>query len=45
MIPGIVIAIATLIALMTLFHRLNPALAALWSAGVRRRPSPWGPAR
>ena len=30
MVPGIVIGIATLIALVTLFDWLNPALAALW---------------
>ncbi len=32
MIPGIVIGIATLIALVTLFDRVNPALAVLWPA-------------
>ncbi len=32
MIPGIVIGIATLIALVTLFDMLNPLLAALWAA-------------
>ncbi len=32
MIPGIVIGIATLIALVTLFDALNPLLAALWPA-------------
>ena len=30
MVPGIVIGIATLIALVTLFNWLNPVLAALW---------------
>ncbi len=35
MIPGIVIGIATLIALVTVFDLLNPILAALWPEGVR----------
>jgi len=30
MVPGIVIGIATLIALVTLFHWLNPLIAAIW---------------
>jgi len=34
MIPGIVIGIATLIALVTLFDQLNPVLAALWPEGA-----------
>lgn len=34
MIPGIVIGIATLIALVTVFDVLNPWLAALWPKGV-----------
>ncbi len=35
MIPGIVVGIATLIGLVTLFDRLNPVIAALWSdAGI-----------
>ncbi len=33
MIPGIVIGIATLIALVTLFAGLNPIIAAVWPAG------------
>jgi len=33
MIPGIVIGIATLIALVTLFDALNPMLAAVWPTG------------
>jgi len=33
MIPGIVIGIATLIALVTLFEQVNPLLAALWPEG------------
>lgn len=33
MIPGIVIGIATLIALVTLFDALNPLLAAIWPTG------------
>ena len=38
MIPGIVIGIATLVALVTVFDALNPALAALWPGSwVRRR--------
>ncbi|MFD1159847.1 ABC transporter permease [Roseovarius aestuarii] len=35
MIPGIVIGIATLIGLVTLFDQLNPMLAALWPEGAR----------
>jgi len=35
MIPGIVIGIATLVALVTVFDILNPALAALWPDDVR----------
>ena len=35
MIPGIVIGIATLIALVTVFDFLNPVLAALWPEGVK----------
>ncbi|MEM8595699.1 MAG: ABC transporter permease [Pseudomonadota bacterium] len=34
MIPGIVIGIATLIALVTVFDQVNPALAALWPEGA-----------
>jgi spermidine/putrescine transport system permease protein len=34
MVPGIVIGIATLIALVTLFDVLNPVLAALWPGGA-----------
>lgn len=34
MIPGIVIGIATLIALVTVFNALNPLLAALWPEGT-----------
>ena len=34
MIPGIVIGIATLIALVTVFDLLNPVLGALWPEGV-----------
>ena len=34
MIPGIVIGIATPVALVTVFDALNPALAALWPAGL-----------
>jgi spermidine/putrescine transport system permease protein len=33
MIPGIVIGIATLIALVTLFHLLNPLLVTVWPTG------------
>ncbi|MCV2864767.1 ABC transporter permease [Albidovulum sediminicola] len=33
MIPGIVIGIATLIGLVTLFDQLNPVLAAIWPGG------------
>lgn len=35
MIPGIVIGIATLVALVTAFDFLNPILAALWPEGVK----------
>ena len=35
MIPGIVIGIATLVALVTVFDIVNPALAALWPDEVR----------
>ena len=35
MIPGIVIGIATLIGLVTLFDQLNPMLAALWPEGAQ----------
>ena len=35
MIPGIVIGIATLVALVTVFNLLNPVLAALWPEGVK----------
>jgi spermidine/putrescine transport system permease protein len=35
MIPGIVIGIATLIALVTVFDLVNPVLAALWPEGVK----------
>ncbi len=35
MIPGIVIGIATLVALVTVFDLLNPILAALWPQGVK----------
>ena len=35
MIPGIVIGIATLIALVTAFDLLNPMLASLWPEGVK----------
>lgn len=35
MIPGIVIGIATLVALVTVFDLLNPLLAALWPEGVQ----------
>lgn len=35
MIPGIVIGIATLVALVTVFDLLNPLLAALWPEGVK----------
>ncbi len=34
MVPGIVIGIATLIALVTVFNWLNPVLAALWPLGA-----------
>ncbi|MCV2868945.1 ABC transporter permease [Defluviimonas sp. WL0002] len=34
MIPGIVIGIATLIGLVTLFDQLNPVLAAIWPSGT-----------
>ncbi len=35
MIPGIVIGIATLVALVTVFDFLNPLLAAVWPEGIR----------
>jgi spermidine/putrescine transport system permease protein len=35
MIPGIVIGIATLVALVTVFNLLNPILEALWPEGVK----------
>jgi spermidine/putrescine transport system permease protein len=35
MIPGIVIGIATLVALVTVFDFLNPMLAAMWPEGVK----------
>ena len=35
MIPGIVIGIATLVALVTVFDILNPMLASLWPEGVK----------
>ncbi len=35
MIPGIVIGIATLIALVTVFNLLNPVLSALWPEGAK----------
>jgi spermidine/putrescine transport system permease protein len=35
MIPGIVIGIATLVALVTVFNFLNPLLASLWPEGVK----------
>ncbi len=35
MIPGIVIGIATLIALVTVFNLLNPVLSALWPEGTK----------
>ncbi len=38
MIPGIVIGIATLIALVTVFDFLNPLLAALWPEGIGQAP-------
>ena len=38
MIPGIVIGIATLVALVTVFDALNPALAALWPAALGAPP-------
>lgn len=34
MIPGIVIGIATLIGLVTLFDQLNPVIAAIWPGGL-----------
>lgn len=37
MVPGIVIGISTLIALVTLFDWLNPMIAALWPAGAAPR--------
>ena len=38
MIPGIVIGIATLIALVTVFNALNPLLATLWPEGLGAAP-------
>jgi len=38
MIPGIVIGIATLIALVTVFNFLNPLIASVWPAGTDRPP-------
>ena len=38
MIPGIVIGIATLVALVTVFDALNPALSALWPAALGAPP-------
>lgn len=38
MVPGIVIGIATLIALVTLFDVLNPALAMIWPGGAEAAP-------
>ncbi|MGI9415149.1 MAG: ABC transporter permease [Hyphomicrobiales bacterium] len=38
MIPGIVIGIATLIALVTVFNTLNPLLASLWPEGLGAAP-------
>lgn len=35
MIPGIVIGIATLVALVTVFDLLNPILASLWPEGIK----------
>ena len=35
MIPGIVIGIATLVALVTVFNFLNPLLASVWTEGVK----------
>ncbi|MBC8241809.1 MAG: ABC transporter permease [Alphaproteobacteria bacterium] len=35
MIPGIVIGIATLVALVTVFDLINPALASLWPEGIK----------
>jgi spermidine/putrescine transport system permease protein len=35
MIPGIVIGIATLVALVTVFNFLNPLLASVWPEGVK----------
>ena len=35
MIPGIVIGIATLVALVTVFDLLNPVLGAMWPEGVK----------
>ncbi len=35
MVPGIVIGIATLVALVTVFDFLNPLLAAIWPEGVK----------
>ena len=39
MIPGIVIGIATLIALVTLFGFLNPLLASIWPMGLGKAPT------
>lgn len=39
MVPGIVIGISTLIALVTLFDMLNPVLAMIWPGGAENAPS------
>jgi spermidine/putrescine transport system permease protein len=38
MVPGIVIGIATLIALVTVFDLLNPVIASLWPTGMGQAP-------
>jgi spermidine/putrescine transport system permease protein len=45
MVSGIVIGIATLIALVNTFALLNGFLASLWRAPAMRRSSPWAMAR
>jgi spermidine/putrescine transport system permease protein len=46
MIPGIVIGIATLIALVTAFNWINPLMAAVWPQGSSSRRSwRWATAR